>query len=217
MSLYTFAVALIFLIKLRLGQDFNLINYVDRRYGEDTKKLLRRYEGSKNKFSKCRLDLSFLIENIFHNFKSSKVFSSVIRSGDIKCLKELASDGKIIVSRPNKGRGVVILDRVTNKMLNIIADRDKFQLLPDAIDVYTRKIEDKVNNFLREMKDTFTADYKTLLATGSAPGILYGLPKIHSHNFNTKFQLRPIFAAYNNPCFKIAKFLVPHLSFLTTS
>ena len=396
MSIYTFAVALIFLIKLRLGQDINLIDYIDRRYGEDTKKLFRLYECSRKKFSKCRLDLNFLIKcktynvfpkflrfklykksltnssfyrtwqtkllnheinfkkkcvrkldidisayksdlsssvsffdrilifrriddfirnferktnlthdrklsnlgiqndiapvdpkkvvfnyssryiserqrtllafgldfslpvyklnfysfflkfetivdrlsklpcdqfrdfkerlqflsfKYFYNFKSSKVFSSVIGSGDIKCLKDLASDREIIVSRPDKGRGIVILDRVTyiNKMLNIIADRDKFQLLPEAIDVYTRKIEDKINNFLRKIKNAFTVDYKTLLATGSAPGILYGLPKIHKHDFNTKFQLRPIFAAYNNPCFKIAKFLVPHLSFLTTS
>ena len=100
-------------------------------------------------------------------------------------------------------------------MLNIIADRDKYQLLPDAIDACTRKIEDKANIFLRKiLQSYFTADYKTLLATGSGPGTLYGLPKIHKHDFNTKFQLRPIFATYKNPCFKIAKFLVPYLSFL---
>ena len=39
--------------------------------------------------------------------------------------------------------------------------------------------------------------YKKLYATGSGPGILYGLPKTHKANFATKYQLRPIFAAYN--------------------
>ena len=51
----------------------------------------------------------------------------------------------------------------------------------------------------------------SLFSSGSAPGILYGLPKIHKPDFASKFQFRPIFAAYNNPCFKLAKFLVPIL------
>ena len=55
------------------------------------------------------------------------------------------------------------------------------------------------------------------MASGSAPGILYGLPKVHKVDFSTKFQFRPIFAAYSNPCFKLAKFLVSHLSHLTRS
>ena len=49
---------------------------------------------------------------------------------------------------------------------------------------------------------------KYLSAFGSSPGILYGLPKIHKDDFKDKFQFRPIFAAYNNPCFKLAKFIV---------
>ena len=48
----------------------------------------------------------------------------------------------------------------------------------------------------------------SLFSSGSAPGILYGLPKIHRPDFVSKFQFRPIFAEYNNPCFKLAKFLV---------
>ena len=59
--------------------------------------------------------------------------------------------------------------------------------------------------------------FRSLLSTGTAPGILYGLPKIHKPDFSTKFQFRPIFAAYNCPSFKIAKYLVPILSPLTTN
>ena len=33
------------------------------------------------------------------------------------------------------------------------------------------------------------------------------IPKIHKHDFGTKFQFRPIFTVYNYPCFKIAKFI----------
>ena len=59
--------------------------------------------------------------------------------------------------------------------------------------------------------------YEKIRSTGSAPGILYGLPKIHKPDFATKFQFRPIFAAYKTPAYKLAKFLVSILSPLTTN
>ena len=58
--------------------------------------------------------------------------------------------------------------------------------------------------------------YKKLYATGSGPGILFGLPKTHKANFASNHQLRPIFAAYNAASYKLAKFLVPVLSPFTT-
>ena len=82
------------------------------------------------------------------------------------------------------------------------------------------KIEDKINNFLRKLKDSASLsseNYFKLYASGSSPGILYGLPKIHKPDFALKFQFRPIFAAYNTPSFKLAKFLVPVLNCLTTN
>ena len=47
--------------------------------------------------------------------------------------------------------------------------------------------------------------------------ILYSLPKIHKPYFSSKFQFRPIFAAYKTPSFNLAKYLVPILSPLTTN
>ena len=87
-------------------------------------------------------------------------------------------------------------------------------------DRYTRKIEDKINYFLRKIKDSIVCDadvFKRLFASGSATGVMYGLPKIHKPDFANKYQFRPIFAAYNNPCFQLAKFLVPVLEPLTTN
>ena len=51
----------------------------------------------------------------------------------------------------------------------------------------------------------------SLFSSGSATSILYGLPEIQKPDFVSKFQFRPIFAAYNNPSFKLAEFLVPTL------
>ena len=51
-----------------------------------------------------------------------------------------------------------------------------------------------------------------MYASGSAPGILCGLPKIHIPSFKNLFQLGPIFASYNSPSFKISKYLTKTLA-----
>ena len=124
--------------------------------------------------------------------------------------------------KPDKGRGVVIVDRDTylQKMTHIISDKTKFTEITDSIQVYTLRIEDKINRFLSKLKSlSLITDqvYKQLYVSGSSPGILYGLPKIHKPNFSTAFPFRPIFAAYNTASYKLAKFLVPVLAPLTTN
>ena len=161
-------------------------------------------------------ELHSLAYKYFYNFKKHKVFSSVFRPVDIKAIKNFASNPDIIICKPDKGRGVVILDKSTyiERITSIVSDATKFSVVDIPIDKYTRKIEDKLNNFLRSVKGVWSLDNNTLsslLASGSAPGILYGLPKIHKPDFRSQLQFRPIFAAYNNPCFKLAKFLVPIL------
>ena len=59
-------------------------------------------------------------------------------------LKSLATNKDVIVTKPDKGRGVVVLDRNTyvNKINELISDRTKFELISAPVDRYTRKIED---------------------------------------------------------------------------
>ena len=72
----------------------------------------------------------------------------------------------------------------------------------------TLKIEDKINRFLVKLKKIGMIGemiYKKLYVTGSSPGILYGLAKIHK----TGVPLRPILAAYNTASYVLSKFLIP--------
>ena len=46
----------------------------------------------------------------FCNFKSYKIFSCIYNKSDILELKTFGSNKDIIVTRPDKGRGVVIVD-----------------------------------------------------------------------------------------------------------
>ena len=135
-------------------------------------------------------------------------------------MKQFASNKSLIVSKPDKGRAVVIMNRAdyVSSMNNVINDLSKFEPIDIPVEKYSRQIEDKINNFLRKIKNLISSEiYQKLRVTGSGPGVLYGLPKIHKPDFNTKFQLRPIFAAYNTASFALSKFLVPILSSLTTN
>ena len=103
----------------------------------------------------------------------------------------------------------------------ILDDSSKFSLLnrnasPEDISKNILKLETKMNNDLRGLKnDSFIdeATYKSLYASGSQPGLLYGLPKTHKQDV----PLRPILSAINTFNYKLAKFLVPLLCSITSN
>ena len=174
------------------------------------------------KLSEFKSKFQTIVCKYFYNFKAYKVFSAILTRTDISLLRKLASNKNIVVCRPDKGRGVVLLDRGTyvERMKEIIGDSSKFEEVKDSIQKFSLKIEDRINNFLRKLKNLKLIEeetFKQLYVSGSGPGILYGLPKIHKSNFAQNFQFRPIFAAFNTASFKIAKFLVPILRPLTSN
>ena len=65
------------------------------------------------------------------------------------------------------------------------------------------------------MKDGALSEsqYSNLCVSGSSPGVMYGLPKVHKDNT----PLRPILSANNTSNYKIAKFIVPLLQPFTTN
>ena len=210
---------------LAFGLDFRLPTFrLDfYKYFSSFEKL---FSVTKNLDCHSLSELRSRVQNIalkyFYNFKPHKIFSAVIDRNDIFLLKKFSSNKNICIMKPDKGNGVVIVDRnrYISSMNEIISDTSKFKLITEPIDKFTLKIEDKINNFIRKLKRLKLVPddiYNKLMVTGSAPGILYGLPKIHKKDFNTKFQFRPIFAAYKTPSFNLAKFLVPILNPFTTN
>ena len=128
-------------------------------------------------------------------------------------------NNSIIISRPDKGNGVVILSRAdyVSKVNSILCDASKFNSLDiDALDICLKK-ESNLVRFLRDtlLKRKLISDevYRDLFSSGSTPGVLYGLPKVHKDNCPT----RPILSAIGTYNYKLAKFLVPLLQPLTTN
>ena len=100
-------------------------------------------------------------------------------------------------------------------MDNIISDQTKFNIISEPSHKFALKIEDKINNFLRKLKNLklLSEDlYRELHVSGSSPGVLYGLPTVHKSNFGLCFPFRPTIAAYNTPSFNLAKVLVDILN-----
>ena len=132
-------------------------------------------------------------------------------------LLNLKADNNIIISRPDKGKGVVIMDKAdyNRKVNEILKDHSKFKLLTSEVFTHILKLEDKLNRLLRSIKDKVLdkQTYDWLFASGSQPGILYGLPKIHKLGT----PIRPILSAIGTFNYNCAKFLVPLLSPLTTN
>ena len=120
--------------------------------------------------------------------------------------------------KPDKGNGIVIVDRddYLSKMNDILSDASKFTRLSSDPLKETLKREKHLRSFLLKLKkdNIITAEiYEQLAPTGSRPGILYGLPKVHKANL----PFRPILSAIGTHSYNLSKFLVSLLTPLLTS
>ena len=85
---------------------------------------------------------------------------------------------------------------------------------------YLLEKEEEITTFLKELYDGNVISekvYKRLKPSGSQPGVLYGLCKVHKgvSADGSSPPFRPILSAINTPSYEIAKFLTPLLSGLT--
>ena len=125
-------------------------------------------------------------------------------------LKSLSKNKNIVIMKPDKGSGIVILNRADyiTKMEEIVNDSTKFKLTSNQ-DVYgiSRTIENRVRTYLREhvKKPGYISDevYKQLYPNGSHIGVLYGLPKVHKRNN----PMRPICSMVGTSTYELGKFV----------
>ena len=102
------------------------------------------------------------------------------------------------------------------KMATILNDSTKFRQLNCDPLKETMRRETKLRNFLKKLKNEHVITdeiYKKIAPTGSKPGILYGLPKVHKANT----PLRPILSAIGTISYQISKYLVPTLRPISSS
>ncbi len=104
---------------------------------------------------------------------------------------------------------MVILNKYdyTNKTEEILKDTSRFKVISGNWFKHIIALEDKLNTILRKIKHKLGDNvYNFLFASGSVPGILYGLPKVHKVNV----PIRPILSAINTFNYNLANFFCPY-------
>ena len=121
---------------LAFGQDFGLpifkLDYV--KYFFSFEKLaykLKKVSNNVDHAAACK-GLKHLAHKYFYNFKSSKIFS-IFSKNDIEILKDFSKIDNIIVSKPDKGRGVVVVDKdhYTEGLKKMLLNGTKFEVIPE--------------------------------------------------------------------------------------
>jgi len=168
-----------------------------------------------NNFNNVTNNITTIANNTFRKFSQqsrqthdSKDFLSPLQS--------LQKDNTIIITKPDKGRGVVILNKCDykQKMMAILNDHTKFKRITAEVSTHLLYLEDKLNRLLRTIKSSISVStYNLLMTSGSRPGTLYGLPKVHKANI----PLRPIISSIGTFNYNVAKFLVPIIAPITTN
>ena len=153
----------------------------------------------------------------FQRFKKHQP-KPVLSDDEKKALKSLSKDKSLVITRPDKGNGVVILDKndYITKVSAVLQDTSKFQKVEDLQPLtIIFKQEDKINRTLRKYIGGVDSNGKKFATyvSGSKLGVLYGLPKVHKENY----PIRPILSACNTPGYGLAKYLVPIISPVTTN
>ena len=127
-------------------------------------------------------------------------------------LKNLREDNSIVVTRPDKGRGVVLLNKAdyVSKMETIINDQTKFVCLSTD---RTIKLESELRKLLNNLLSNghISNDFFNLACPyGSLPGRLYGLPEIHKQGV----PLRPVLSAISTFNYGLGKALSQMLTMI---
>ena len=158
------------------------------------------------------------LKNISYNYIYSYDFSkqkNILSKDEWKALNDLRSDDSIIITKPDKGNGIVIVSRLDylNKMKQLLSDNTKFKPLTSNP---TKAREESLSSYLRKLrKDGIIDDavFQKILPGGSSPGVLYGLPKVHK----TGCPFRPIVSSVNTYNYNLASYLVGILQPISTN
>ena len=123
-----------------------------------------------------KTQLSHLANSYVHNYQPSR--STLIK---YCILKKLRNDKEIVILRPDKGSGGVVLNRrdYEKSIKNLINDKTKFKELTEDV---TIKQESKLQRFLRTLKNNECLndiEYEKNYPSISSPPKIYGSPKMH--------------------------------------
>ena len=122
--------------------------------------------------SQIKAHLSYLANSYFYSYKP---FARILRQHRV--LQNLRKNKDIVIAKPDKGNGVLILDRKlhNNAIEEIIPDTSKFEKLNEDPNL---KCEASLQRKLKQKNFSNEIEYNKLYPSGSAPARIYDTPKI---------------------------------------
>ena len=147
----------------------------------------------------------YLANSYFYNYKFSPRILCQHRVS-----QKLRRNKDIVITKPDKGNGVIILDRklYDNAIEEIISDISKFEKLNEDPSL---KREASLQRFLGKLKQKIFLnenEYEKLYPSGSAPTRIYGTPKMHKFSSSDSFpKLHPIASSIGTFNYNLASFL----------
>ena len=132
---------------------------------------------------------SRFVTNYFHK-KRRKLSKSILNEEQNCALKSSRKDRDIVITKPDKGNGVVILNRndYVDKMHKILDDCTKFMPCNQDTNLSNLTKFQRSLYYLNSKKALCSKIYSRISPTSTTTPSLYGLPKLHEPGI----PLRPI-------------------------
>jgi len=138
-------------------------------------------------------------------FKQRKHHHTNMSKELLEAHNSLRNDNSIIVTQPDKGNGVVVLNRTDYvlKMEDILSDASKFSLSSNDDNLQNLTKFQRFLYRLQKKKSLSEEDYHRMYPTSANTPSLYGLPKTHKPGN----LMRPIVSAVASFNHEAAKWL----------
>ena len=135
-------------------------------------------------------------------------------------MQNLRKNKDIVITKPDKGNGVVILDQklYNNAIEEIISDNSKFEKLNEDPPLKRKTLLQRFLHKLKQKNFFNEIEYDKLYPSGSAPARIYGTPKMHKFFSSDSFlKLRLIGSSLDTFNYNLTRFLCDLLSPLVPS
>ena len=155
----------------------------------------------------CKTNLASVTEEYGRSKPDLRSFS--LGRDMLNEVRKLYKRDDIIISKPDKGRAVVVMNKCDyiEKMMVVLQDKLKFQeIKPAETFDRTDKMEQQLSSFLLQLVtncELSEATYKSVRPVGSCRPRMYGVPKIHK----TGVPLRPILSMSGSPQYAVSQWL----------
>ena len=149
--------------------------------------------------------------SLSHSYGRERIEHSSFLPSHREALLKLKRNPNLLILRPDKGSGVIIMDRdqYVSKMETILSDDTKFKKDQRQFDE-TNKKDKAIISSLKKLRNEGVlspSEYKRLYPRGSTIPRLYGIPKTHKRDI----PMRPILSMTNTSYELLSKWLAEKL------